>query len=129
MHENSRGFSLTELLVTMSLALLISSLIFKVYEMQMKIYHKMEDIVFLDQNGVLAMKILKNEYGKGEFDVVNHALRFKKNKSNGGPQEVVSGVESLSYANNRITIEMKAPQGMKATFSEMISPLVVIPSG
>jgi prepilin-type N-terminal cleavage/methylation domain-containing protein len=114
-----KGFSLTEMLIALSLGLLMMTLLFKVYEIQLGLHHKIEDMVFLDHHGVLAMKILKNEYGEGEFKVKNRGLWYKKS---GAPdfQEVVSGVESLSFDKDSMTITVRAPQGAYATFSEKI---------
>jgi prepilin-type N-terminal cleavage/methylation domain-containing protein len=64
--NKSKGFTLPEMLISISLGLFLSVLLIKIYLWQIDLNHKMEDMIFIDHNGFLALQILKNAIKSAE---------------------------------------------------------------
>ena len=61
-HKSSKikGFTLPEMLISISLGLFLSIMLIKIYLWQDQLHRQMQDMIFLDHNGILAMQILSN---------------------------------------------------------------------
>lgn len=118
----TKGFALPEMLISISLGLFLSILLIKIYLWQDQLQRQMQDMIFLDHNGLLAMQILANtirstnekikiiqknhEVEIQEIDkntnknikttylIVNHALRRARPIKNS--VDLVSGVDKLT---------------------------------
>jgi prepilin-type N-terminal cleavage/methylation domain-containing protein len=143
MNHSSKGFSLTEMLISLALSLFIMTLLIKIYHWHTVVQHKIDDMVFLDHQGVLAMLILENNVQHSDqikiqpnkiilsqktffihqTDISNGLFYFEKNQKNS--VEVISGVTQLNCVwltkhLLKIKIELIAPYGLKSTFSQII---------
>lgn len=118
----TKGFTLPEMLISISLGLFLSVLLIKIYLWQDQLQRQMQDMIFLDHNGLLAMQILANTIRstdekikiiqnnheieiqevdkntnkniKTTYLIVNHALRRARPIKNS--VDLVSGVDKLT---------------------------------
>lgn len=141
--QYSSGFSLTESLIALSLSIGMIALLIKLYFWQVQIQHKMDDMVFLDHNGVIAMLVLGDNTRKTDkakittglnkiifsnklFYIKSKGLYFIENKNQSQQAvEIVSGADQLQakWINQyalKISVNLVAPYGMSENFTEVI---------
>jgi prepilin-type N-terminal cleavage/methylation domain-containing protein len=121
----TKGFTLPEMLISISLGLFLSIMLIKIYLWQDQLHRQMQDLIFLDHNGLLAMQILANTIRstnkeikiiqnghemeiqekdnhtdkniKSTYLIVNHALRrIRSAKSGADTLDLVSGVDKFT---------------------------------
>jgi hypothetical protein len=145
-NSHAEGFTLPEMMISISLGLFLSILLIKIYLWQGELHRTMEDMIFLDHHGMLVLSIVEpvirsaekikiQKWGEGNKIIVNSefqsAYYAEKNafwikKEGDNPIELSSGVENFQAVRRsdviHITVNLKAPHGLKATFCENITP-------
>lgn len=142
MNHKQSGFTLINCLISLSLGLFLLTLLLKLYLWQLRIYHQISDMVFIDHQGVIAIGMLSNsilhakkiklaEHSIAVTDRLTTHTYFTKNKkfylkhAQDNAIEIVSGIEQLkvSLINNQkinMHIYVHAPYGETAVFSKNV---------
>jgi prepilin-type N-terminal cleavage/methylation domain-containing protein len=67
----SSGFTLPEMLISISLGLFLSILLIKIYLWQAELHHEMDDMIFLDHNSFLALEMLGHEIREADYITIS----------------------------------------------------------
>ena len=145
MTNKSRGFTLPEMLISISLGLFLSILLIKIYLWQYDLHHQMDDMIFLDRHGILILNILGSairsaesikiqKFEKGNKIIINknQVAYYPKNngfyikKKDDIELALSSDVKNLramrKFGAINITLDLIAPHGLQATLYENIKP-------
>ncbi len=141
--KKTRGFTLTELLISMSLSVLLASIIMKSIFAMNQIFHQISDQVFLDHHGVIAMTVMENQIKSAvnielsKNSIQADKVRFFISKSNvqempglflkndRSTTEFVPNLDSLNAKwrdkkHLHIQIHLIAPYGLQETFGKTV---------
>jgi len=143
MNIKSSGFTLTEMLLALGLSLFFITLLIKIYYWHTDVQHKIDDMIFLDHNGVLAMLILEDNIRRSSsIDIqpnkiiLSHKIfyihqtgisdgLFFIEKNQRIPTEIIPGITKLEVKKLdknviKIKIEINAPYGSTEAFVKKI---------
>jgi len=86
-----KGFTLPEMLISISLGLFLSIMLIKVYLWQDQLHRQIQDMIFLNHNGLLAMHILadsiRSTNEKIKITQNNHEMEIQEKNNNSDNDE------------------------------------------